>query len=378
MTRHIALVTTSYPDGTPGSEAAGAFVRDFAQELSGKARVTVITASSFNKPSTTGNLSVRRFVAPKLPLSLLNPFRPSDWAAIFLTLHRGGKALESLVIEDRPDHILALWALPSGHWAYSVAKKYGIPFSIWALGSDIWGLGRIPVVRARLRTVLSNADNCYADGYQLGLEVEKLGGKECHFLPSTRDIGSVKPGELSARPPYKLAFLGRWHPNKGVDLLLNALSLLSDADWNKIAEVRIFGGGPLSDIVKSHIEKLQAKGKSLTLGGYLDKEEASKLIRWADYLLLPSRIESIPVIFSDAVKLGTPLVSTPVGDLPRLFSTYACGTIAREATAPAYSEAIKAALNCTPSGFLPGMERARQDFDLPVITDTFLSRSVAE
>ena len=31
--RHIAILTTSYPDNIPGSEAAGSFVGDFAREL---------------------------------------------------------------------------------------------------------------------------------------------------------------------------------------------------------------------------------------------------------------------------------------------------------------------------------------------------------
>lgn len=374
MTSHIALVTTSYPDGTPGSEAAGGFVKDFAQELATKARVTVIAAGSFYEQSTSGNLTIRRFAVPRLPLSLLNPLRPTDWIAIFLTLRRGGKALESLVKEDRPDHVFALWALPSGYWAYSISKKYEIPFSIWALGSDIWSLGKLPVVRSMLRSVLKNASSCYADGYQLGLEVEKLSGKVCHFLPSTRRIGAISPRQLSARPPYKLAFLGRWHPNKGIDLLLDSLSRLSNADWLKVAGIRIFGGGPLADTVKLRVEALKAEGRPLTLGGYLGKAEASALLCWADYLMLPSRIESIPVIFSDAVKLGTPIVSTPVGDLPRLYSIYKFGVLAGETTASAYCEAIKAALNHAPSEFLPNLDRARQDFDLSAITDTFLNR----
>jgi len=375
MTQHIALVTTSYPDGAPGSEAAGGFVKDFAQELSTKARVTVIAAGSLCEQATSGNLTIRRFAAPRLPLSLLSPLRPADWMPILLTLRRGGKALESLVKEDKPDHVFALWALPSGYWANSISRKHGIPFSIWALGSDIWSLSKLPVARSILRTVLDNADHCYADGYQLGMEVEKLSGKTCHFLPSTRRIDTVGPNQLSAEPPYKLAFLGRWHTNKGVDLLLDSLSRLTDSDWLKVSEIRIFGGGPLADTVKQGVETLKAKGRPLEIGGYLGKAEASALICWADYLLLPSRIESIPVIFSDAVKLGTPIVSTPVGDLPRLYSTYKFGTIASEATVSAYCEAIKAALNQTPSDFLPNLDRARQDFNLSIITDTFLNRS---
>ena len=68
---HIALVTTSYPDGTPGTEAAGSFVADFAEELSRRVRVSVVAAGTEDQVSQEGNLCIRRFAVPRLPLSLL-------------------------------------------------------------------------------------------------------------------------------------------------------------------------------------------------------------------------------------------------------------------------------------------------------------------
>ena len=48
-------------------------------------------------------------------------------------------------------------------------------------------------------------------------------------------------------------------------------------------------------------------------------------LRWCDYLLIPSRIESIPVILSDAIQLGTPVIATEVGDMPAVFEEMAIG-----------------------------------------------------
>ncbi len=373
--RHVAILTTSYPDDIPGSEAAGSFVEDFARELSGRVRVTVVTASSSEHISTAGNLTVRRFAVPKLPLSLLNPIKPGHWISILVTLRRGLEAVQRLATEDRPDHIFALWALPCGYWAHAVAREFQIPYSIWALGSDIWGLGKIPLVRSYLRHVLKNAHACYADGYQLADEVRKLAGIDCLFLPSTRHMDPVSSGHHASAPPYKLAFLGRWHTNKGIDLLLDALLQLPDADWQRISEVQIFGGGPLAAVVSEKTRVLQNLGKPVTYGGYLNKVQASELIAWADYLLLPSRIESIPVVFSDAAKVGTPLVSTPVGDLPRLYEDYQFGILASEVNPAAFCMAISTALSNTPSDFDTGLEKAKQDFNLPDIVDRFLDMS---
>ena len=159
---HVALITSSYPDGTPGSEAAGSFVADFARELSSHLRVTVLAASTSDSVTIDGDLTVCRFAVPRTPLSLLKPFNPLDWMSIIRTLKSGRTALGSTVETDRPDHIFALWALPGGYWADSVAKQHDVPFSVWSLGSDIWTLGKIPLVRAKLRSVLRRAKYRFA------------------------------------------------------------------------------------------------------------------------------------------------------------------------------------------------------------------------
>jgi len=370
--RHIAILTTSYPDNIPGSEAAGSFVEDFARELSGSVRVTVVTASSSDRTSTEGNLTVQRFAVPKLPLSLLNPMWPNHWISIIVTLHRGLEAVKQLATKDRPDHIFALWALPCGYWANVVARKFHIPYSIWALGSDIWSLGKIPLVRSYLRHVLKNAHACYADGYQLANEVKKLGGRDCLFLPSTRHLEPLSTKHPSMMPPYKLAFLGRWHSNKGPDLLLDALALLSEHDWEKIKEVRLGGGGPLAAHIYQHVDALVEMGRPVSTCGFLDKNDACALLHWADYLMLPSRVESIPVVFSDAAKLNTPIVATPVGDLPRLYTSYQYGVLARGATPAAFSRAIQKALNRAPHDFVDNLAKVSSEFDLGRIAGVFL------
>lgn len=371
---HIALLTTSYPDGTPGSEAAGGFVKDFASHLATRTQVTVVApALEQSTESSTPSLVVQKYSTPRLPLSLLSPKRPADWIPIITTLQSGKTAIEGVARRNKIDHILALWALPSGHWANLMLRRHNIPYSVWALGSDIWALGKIPLVRGRLKQVLRDAHRCYADGYQLGNEVESIGGRQCHFLPSTRNIRPPESSEPHSGPPYRLAFLGRWHPNKGIDVLLDSLSLLKDDDWQNISEVRIFGGGPLEQKVLDKVDNLSRSGRPVTSGGYLDKDGATELIAWADYLMLPSRIESIPVIYSDAAKVGTPLVATPVGDLPRLFENYRFGVVSESTTPQAFAGAIRVALSNRPELLCGNLEKARQDFSIPDIVERFLA-----
>lgn len=372
---HVVLVTTSYPASPSGSEAAGSFVADFAHELAKHAKVTVVTATAGPASvRTEGSLSVHRFSVRRWPLSLLRPYHPADWWVIFATLRDGMRTLKNVVSGDHPDYIFALWALPSGYWAKAMLKRYGIPYGVWALGSDIWSLGRIPILRSYLCEVLTKADQCFADGLELAERVTKLSGAPCDFLPSARLLPKSHVRDLAESAPWRLAFLGRWHPNKGVDIFLESLGGLSDEDWDRIAEVRIYGGGPLEDAVNRLAAELQALGRSVTVGGYLDAAAAAELIHWTDYLALPSRIESIPVIFSDAAQTGRPLIATPVGDLPRLFDRNEFGVLADGVTVAAYTDALQSALRTNPAQFQPGLALLAREFDIASIAGRFAAR----
>ncbi|MCP3928813.1 MAG: glycosyltransferase family 4 protein, partial [Bacteroidetes bacterium] len=280
------------------------------------------------------------------------------------------------VENEAVDHILALWVLPSGFWAKDIGKRYNIPYSTWALGSDIWNLAKIPFVRNVLKGVLRNSHMNFADGFKLKNDVAELSGRKCAFLPSTRNLYTPQNKKLTESPPYRLAFLGRWHRNKGVDLLIDSLRHLDDADWSQISEVRVCGGGPMIDQIKTGITTLNNHGRPVVSHGYLKKEEAVELLLWADYVLIPSRIESIPVIFSDAMKCRCPVVCMPVGDLPRLVSDYKIGALAEEVSGQAFANAIKHIVEYSPQDFSDRLDQASKDFNLNHITVMLLNQLI--
>lgn len=336
----LVIVTTSFPIAGDGSEAAGSFVADLVEELARHVQVRVVAPG----PETTREqwserILVYRYASPKRPLSTLKPWRPDDlrWIARVL---RGGMQATRDAADDGARHILALWGLPCGEWARRVAKECGIDYSVWMLGSDVWSLGRIPVLRGALRRVIRQAHQAYADGYKLADDAQRIAGIPIEFLPSTRRIDLVSPPSPRDKPPYRLLFLGRWHPNKGVDLLLDALAQLKESDWQRIECVEIQGGGPLESLVRARVRALQDIGRPVQAGRYLTKPEAEAAIACADWVLIPSRIESIPVVFSDAMKLGRPVIAMPVGDLPLLVGP-GTGMLANKIDAASFAEAIR-------------------------------------
>lgn len=374
MKQHLLLITTSYPErSADGSEAAGSFVSDFAETLARRIPVTVLAPGSSEREDRDGNLAIARFAGPGAPLSLLQPANPAHWLSILKILRLGGRRAEQLARNNDFSHILALWALPSGYWARQLKRRHGIPYSVWTLGSDIWTLGKLPLVRSVLRSVMRAGEFCFADGYKLLEDTQRIAGRPCRFLPSVRRLPVVGDKSLRDNPPYRIAYLGRWHPNKGIDILLDALALLHDEDWNRIEMVRICGGGPLESLVTARCTALASAGRPVQLGGYQDKTGAAELLAWADYLVIPSRIESIPVIFSDALQAGCPVIATPVGDLPQLMREHRPGILVDEPTPSAVAEGLRAALRNAPLQYRNGVKQARAQFDIDQACSQLLS-----
>lgn len=377
----IVLVTTSFPISGDGSEAAGSFVSDLAEELAKHVPVRVVAPGrDSGQDRWAGAVDVFRYAAPGRPLSALKPWRLEDLATIRRVLASGYDATARALSVAPTAHILALWALPSGHWARRASASNGIPYSVWTLGSDIWALGKIPLVRGYLRRVLRDAQYCFSDGIGLAEDTRAIGGRPVEFLPSSRRIGSRRLSPARKSPPYRLLYLGRWHPNKGTDLLVEALQGLDDAAWERIESVDIQGGGPLEVALRHEVASLRGQGRPVRLGGFLPKEAAEAAILDADYLLIPSRIESIPVVLSDALKLRCPVICTPVGDLPGIVSKHQVGVIAAGVDARAIRDAIREAVLGERQIDERALDEAAEVFDMERIASriTCLAGSVQE
>lgn len=366
----ILVVSTSYPQAADGSEAAGSFVGDFVRALSSEVPVRVVAPGTTEGREIGAAIPTWRFSAGHRPLSLLSPLSPRDWPAIVRTMCSLRRQVFAAAADGEVAHVHALWLLPSGWAAREVARDTGATYSVWALGSDIWSLGRFPLVRGYLAVIARDARGAYADGLQLAQDAEAVCGRSFDFMPSCRTLTGERPEPVSSGPPYRFLYLGRWHPNKGVDLLFDALDALEDADWRCVAEVHVAGGGPLQPLVQARARALADAGRPVRLSGYLNRDTAQAALAVADRLLLPSRIESIPVVFSDALAFGVPIVSMPVGDLPKLLAGGG-GWVASDVAGPAFARAIRQSLGSDPA-VLDALPALRERFDVNAVARAFV------
>ena len=111
----------------------------------------------------------------------------------------------------------------------------------------------------------------------------------------------------------------------------------------------------------------------ISLNGPIAASELADIFIGTDFLLIPSRIESIPVVFSDSIQSGVPVITMPVGDLPDIVARYECGICASDVSAAAFASAINNAFVKGKREFMPGVELARKQFDIAASVNNWIN-----
>ena len=119
---------------------------------------------------------------------------------------------------------------------------------------------------------------------------------------------------VAGSPHFRILFLGNLMERKGVSDLLMALAQepMSGLDWG----ATLAGGGPI-DMYREKADRLGLNSR-VTFAGWVDQEEAGKLLAASDVLVLPSYDEGLPLVILEALTTGVPVVCTPVGAIPEV------------------------------------------------------------
>ena len=168
-------------------------------------------------------------------------------------------------------------------------------------------------------TTIRSADLVLAVSGDLAANARRAGARDVRVAPvmapprppatRTRDEVRAELGLAEGRP--LVVAIARLHPQKGYDVLLDAV-----ARWDvdgPVPLLAIAGDGPLHDELAARIsaERLPA----VLLGR---RDDVADLLGAADVCVLPSRWEGSPLTAQEALRAGTPLVATRAGGLPEL------------------------------------------------------------
>jgi glycosyltransferase involved in cell wall biosynthesis len=257
------------------------------------------------------------------PLVHLHPFKPWDALRIVSLFRNGKKALLPFLEKNQVDACLALWVLPGGFFADHAYRRLGIPYSVWALGSDIYRYGKNPFLHRTMKRIIREATGMFADGFELSKEVEALFQRKCFFLATTRSLktdGTDRTDRTDRTDKtYSFLFVGRLERVKGIDIVLQSLALLNET--KRDVHLTIVGTGSMERWARDFVDQKGLRER-VTFDGNIPDQRLASLYHSSDCVVIPSRSESIPVVFSEALRLDKELIVTDVGDMGMLGRQY--------------------------------------------------------
>lgn len=215
------------------------------------------------------------------------------------------------------------------HAACSTARRRGIPYILSPHGSLYRQALAISSWKKKLalnllgyKKDIQQAACLHATSMQ---EMEHIRAAGFHnpvaVIPNPVEIPQNLPTKTIARDtPFRVGFLGRFHPIKNIDLLIKAWA----AAGLKNAELLLYGDG-----APAYISELQSLVNELQLTnvrfmGFVNGLEKYQALAKLDVLCAPSKQENFGMSIAEALLVGTPVIAstgTPWEEL----NTHRCG-----------------------------------------------------
>jgi poly(glycerol-phosphate) alpha-glucosyltransferase len=227
-------------------------------------------------------------------------------------------------------HLHGIWQYPSAaaaHWA----KRTRRPYLISSHGMlDPWIVEKGQLKKALARLAYENRSWRQADAFHAltrdeASDIAAVTGRgDCVVIPN-----AVEPGLTGLQREPVLAYVGRIHPKKNLEGLVEGWKLARDALAPLGARLRIAGWGADEDVAALRKQITAAGGDDIEFIGPAFGAEKAALLGSARFLALASHSEGLPMGVLDAWATGTPTLMSRHCHLPEGFEAGAaldCGT----------------------------------------------------
>ena len=131
------------------------------------------------------------------------------------------------------------------------------------------------------------------------------------FAPSNEIYRQVRRELGISDRALVLGYIGRWHPDKNVGSLCQALASLGSLNFELVV---IFCGHGLSMDNREYADAVTAASKRIRCISLGEVPDTSRIIPAFDFLCLSSLREAFPLVLCEALACGVPCVTTDVGD----------------------------------------------------------------
>ncbi len=327
MTR-ILVLTTTYPSGE--SDWTGAFIRSLVRAIRDRGFDLEVLAPSdgtYYGRRLLDGIPVSRFgyfwphslerltrgaggIPENIAKSFLARIQIIPMMAVFI--------LKTIFAVRRSDLIYANWIGASLVGAIASLLS-GKPLVVSFRGDDGYLARDRPLWKMVTRWVIRRSSHITAVSHEL-LDILKDLGAEPSRLSVPRfgvDTALFFPGSKNPvdRDQLQMIFVGSLIPKKGLQDLIEALA----APDLRHVSLTVVGDGYFAPELKSLAQKKLRPGQVIWLG-IAAPVEVAKLMRAADFLVLPSYTEGSPNVIKEAMATALPVIGTRVGGIPELVS----------------------------------------------------------
>lgn len=212
--------------------------------------------------------------------------------------------------------IFALWLRCFSGIRYVITEH-------WSRYLPITGTYKGWLRRAITKLVVRNAEavSTVSENLAKAMQSHGLHNKNYMVLPNVVDTGIFIPGAVEPRGDktrfiHISCFEDR---SKNISGLLHTISKLSGI--RKDFECIMVGEGIDFEQMKALASELGLKDSTVKFTGLLENENLIGAYQSADFMVMFSNYENMPVVISESLSLGLPVVATSVGGIPEYINS---------------------------------------------------------
>lgn len=168
-----------------------------------------------------------------------------------------------------------------------------------------------PGARFMLPYIRRNCDGVVALNDEIAEELQASGFSPNKIvrIPNGVVINGLPKSSYTLQTPVRLIFVGRLQPQKGLDVLLQALAHLKTVRPSLCWQLQVFGEGPLEPMYRQQVIKLGLV-EQIQFEGYVS--DMLTRLTASDVFILPSRAEGISNALLEAMAAGLPCLVTDI------------------------------------------------------------------
>ncbi|MGD2183562.1 glycosyltransferase family 4 protein [Lusitaniella coriacea] len=240
-------------------------------------------------------------------------------------------------VQEKIEHLHSHSCAKSAILAMLLECLTGIPYSLTLNANIEWWGGAmaekfhrakftIAITQWLLDQMKRDYPNLKAEQAILG----RIGVDTKKWLPD------AKSQQVEREIPQLIA-VGRLHPSKGYDVLIQSVKALLDAE--QPVKLMLIGEGPERQVLESLVKELDLLD-AVEFTGSLAEDGIIERMKQADIFVLASHREPLGVVSMEAMAMEVAAIATDAGGVPEIITDGTDGLLVPPNNVPALTEAI--------------------------------------